>query len=332
MSLLNSSHNGVMYFGKLPLRADFVRSSTGSAVTQNLDRWISAAMERLSAHPDWKTHFDCAAPIDFAFCGPRSGNLLVGHMQSSRDSSGRRYPFLLASALKTEEPQAAIAHLPLIAAPVWNRMQGLAREVGEATDLLPALERLEETPLADEALSLARARAAFSDLLAKTNLGELERGMSQSGNRLALRSTVLASGLLLMPLLSATPPSGGASQGLALPIPANPPACIHAAALWMQLVAPFFARSDIELGVFITRLNDRPQLVLSLQGASPRLLEAIYNPAEAFNANIDMCEADWVEDHVDGDYALRKLSDYLAHPNLSLKQAFTTYAEVFLGA
>ena len=42
-------------------------------------------------------------------------------------------------------------------------------------------------------------------------------------------------------------------------------------------------------------------------------------------------DLDWVEDEVGADYGLRKLSNYLRDPGLSLAQALSVYNEVFLG-
>lgn len=45
------------------------------------------------------------------------------------------------------------------------------------------------------------------------NVGEVEQSLVASGHPVEMRSALLASGLLLMPLLSATPPTSQANQG-----------------------------------------------------------------------------------------------------------------------
>ena len=47
---------------------------------------------------------------------------------------------------------------------------------------------------------------------------------------------------------------------------------------------------------------------------------------------VDTRRADWVEDFVEQDYAVKKLSSYLKQPGLSLKQARDTFTEAFLGS
>jgi len=46
---------------------------------------------------------------------------------------------------------------------------------------------------------------------------------------------------------------------------------------------------------------------------------------------VSLQDSDWVEDEVMQDAGLRKLSNYLRDPGLSLGQALTIYREVFLG-
>jgi len=114
-------------------------------------------------------------------------------------------------------------------------------------------------------------------------------------------------------------------------LPEDNAAAANAAVFWLSLIAPFLARGDHEISLMRSRLADRPQLIIGFSGACPRTLESVFNPALAFEANIDLCEAEWVEDYVANEYALTKLSSYLEHPDLSLAQALSTFGEVFLG-
>jgi type VI secretion system protein ImpM len=47
---------------------------------------------------------------------------------------------------------------------------------------------------------------------------------------------------------------------------------------------------------------------------------------------VTLFDADWVEDCLTDDWGLRKLSNYLRDPGLSLQQAIDTFQEVFTGA
>jgi type VI secretion system protein ImpM len=45
-----------------------------------------------------------------------------------------------------------------------------------------------------------------------------------------------------------------------------------------------------------------------------------------------MASAAWIEEHIQADYGLKKLSSYLQMPQLTLKQARDTFEETFLGS
>lgn len=319
----------LMYFGKLPLRGDFVRSANGGAVVNALDRWISESLERLAIEPDWKRHFDAFQAVEFAFVGSRSQNLVAGHMVGSRDSSGRRYPFLVAGRMQIADPLALLACLPVHLMPAWQLLDQLVRGAQGANSIEEALTRIEAScmPAEHDFSTSAATLAAYLD---SVTISQLQTQLSDSGNQLDLRQSIIALGLLLLPLLSSS--AGAASKGLALPLPRDKREASFAAAFWLSCLAPFLARASHELALLHVSLQGRPQLLVSFNGVSAATLEAVFDPARAFDTNIDLCEAEWVEDMVAGEYPLSKLSSYLEHPGLSLRQALTTFSEVFLGA
>ncbi|GAA5162809.1 type VI secretion system-associated protein TagF [Viridibacterium curvum] len=332
---MNSPHHpttvqeALIYFGKLPSRGDFVRSTSGAAIIQPLDRWMTVSLEQLATAPDWKQQFDAMVPVEFAFVGSRSASVLAGRMVGSRDSVGRRFPFLIAGNLGTSAPLDLLRVLPMALLPAWTDFSELANNALAATEIETALERIDLAHLqADTDLDGLRVRLA--NYLETATLSNLQRMLVGSGNPVDVRQTIIALGLLLTPLLSQN--TGGATKGLALPLPGSNSAAVHVASFWLCLLAPFLTRDNFDLNLMRTQLAGRPQLVISFNGASPRALEAILNPQLAFDINIDMCQAEWVEDYVASEYPLTKLSSYLEHPELSLGQALNTFNEVFLGA
>ena len=121
-------------------------------------------------------------------------------------------------------------------------------------------------------------------------------------------------------------------KNLVLPLPADPMYRNLVAAFWMHLITPFLARADFELALFVTRLNDRPSLVLGFSGASAQTLQAIIDLHAAREHNIVFDDLAWVEDQVDTDYAIKKVSTYLAQPSLSLKSAHDSLCAAFIGS
>lgn len=331
MSILqiHDAQEPLIYFGKLPSRGDFVRSARDGNLTQTLDRWISASLEQLATAPDWKQHFDALPPVEFVVVGSRSSTILTGRMVSSRDSSGRRYPFLIARSLRTDTPLDLLPCLPLCLLPAWITMEQLTTSAQNAQDIDEALERIDLAQL-DIETDVGAIQARSNDYLQATTVGHVQQALHAAGNAADLRQSIIALGLLLLPLLTSAP--GGATKGLALPLPGGSSAAAHVAAFWLSLVGPFLARAEHEISLLHTQLAGRPTLLLNLNGVSASSLQSVFDASQAFESNIDLCEAEWTEDYIAGEYPLNKLSSYLSHPDLSLAQARTTFAEVFLGA
>jgi type VI secretion system protein ImpM len=117
----------IAYFGKIPSRGDFVKSTHNPQLLQTLDRWIAKAMELLTDDPRWKIVYESARPMHFAFLGSRSKLAIAGHMVASHDQSSRRLPFLAATALEVERPLTFLARSPL----AFARLSGtpITREI-----------------------------------------------------------------------------------------------------------------------------------------------------------------------------------------------------------
>jgi type VI secretion system protein ImpM len=320
----------MLYFGKLPSRGDFVRSAHAPSLIQTLDHWLSGGVEALATDARWKEVYDQARPAHFAFLGSHTTAGLVGHLLVSHDASGRRFPFITAARLETAEPLAFLARSPLALGRAWSRLGSAARSALDAADATPVLTDLAATEIEVEGAVDAYDAGLrdFLDMQTVTSLGTM---LSQAGHALDLRQLILGLGLLLQPL----PASGARSldRGLLLPLPADPLYRPLVATLWLDLVAGFLARADFELALFLPVADGTPPvLALGFDGASPRALHALLDPAFGREVYIDMRESAWVEDHLGQDFAVHKLSSYLAQGALSLRQAVLTFKEIFLGS
>lgn len=318
----------VGYFGKLPSRGDFIKGSASPALMQVLDNWLSEAMDLLSANARWKLAYDAAAPLHFAFVGPRQRNAIGGHIVASSDESNRRYPFLMVSAMEVAEPAAFVPNAPLVFTRLWNRLEGLTAGVRAAADPAHALQAATSQPIELD-LRTAAYDAAFSDFLEVQTLGALDAMLAQSGFRGSVRRVLLALGMLLQPVLASS--SSRLEKSLVLPLPDDPMYRNLVAAFWMHLVTPFLARADFELALFLTRLEGRHALVLGFSGASAQTLRTIVDPQAGLDHNIAFEDLDWVEDQIDSDYAVKKVSTYLAQGDLSLKSALDSIGTAFIG-
>ncbi|WP_441295181.1 type VI secretion system-associated protein TagF [Massilia glaciei] len=313
----------------MPSRADFVKASDNLALTQVLDDWLAKAMELLSTDARWKINYDAQAPLHFAFVGPRSKRAIAGHIVTSSDQSHRRFPFLMVSTIEVDDPAGFVGNGPLVLSRLWTRCEALTAAVLAAPDPALPLQAVANT-LIELDLRSAAYNAAFNDFLELQSVGSLEAMLAQAGFAGSVRQLLLAMGLLLQPVLASS--SSRLEKSLVLPLPADPMYRYLVAAFWMHLITPFLVRAGFELAVCVTRLQDRPTLVVGFSGASAATLQAIIDPQAALERHITFDDLSWVDDQVDADYAIQKVSAYLKQPSLSLKSAHDSLRLAFIGS
>ncbi|MEO7497263.1 MAG: type VI secretion system-associated protein TagF [Massilia sp.] len=316
------------YFGKIPSRGDFVKASDNPALIKLLDDWLAQAMDLMSADARWKLHYDAVAPLHFAFIGPRRRQAIAGHIVASSDQSNRRFPFLMMSSMDIADPAAFVPDAPLVLNRLWSRLATLSAGVTGAPDAAAPLQEVAGL-LVDVDLRTAAYDAAFNDFLDLQTVGALDRLLAQSGFAGSVRQILLALGQLLQPVMASS--SSRLEKSLLLPLPADPMYRNLVAAFWMHLITPFLARADFELALFITSLEQKPVLVLGFSGASAHTLRAIMDPQAGHERHIAFDDLDWVEEQVNEDYAIQKISTYLAQPELSLKSALDSLRAAFIG-
>jgi len=318
----------LLYFGKLPCRGDFVRSTQHASLVADLDQWQSRTLERLSADPRWKLVYDAAPDLPFAILSTDSRVALAGHWQASQDSSGRRFPFITAATFAWPQPRDAAVLAPMMLAAAWGGLSRAGRAARVATEHVDAQASLQAVQ--PQAMTAERARAELLNFLDTHTVSGLEQMLAASGTPLSLRQAVLALGLLLQPALT----QGGGRMGklLRLPLAADPARQMLVASWWMLLVLGFFQRHEVELALFLDLHRGPPHLLLGFRGASASTLGAVIDPQGTGQEGVSLAHAEWVEAEVAQDVGLRKLSTYLSDPELSLWQAVRTSQEVFLGA
>lgn len=324
MAHLNSS--GVIFFGKIPSRGDFVKSQAGTQVIGLLDTWVSQGMELLASDPMWKTHYDAASPIDFAFVGTHNRHVLTGHLAASSDLSSRRFPFITTSTVEIDDPLSFLSRCPMLLSRHWHRLATLTRDAIASEQGHDALDAIANTPVSIE-ISATAYDSNFRDFLELQTVSKIEQVLSQAGHSVVMRRSVLALGLLLQPVLANS--AANLQKGIALPLPSDPLYATLVASFWLDLVHGFFTAGEFELSIFITRRESKPWLFLDFNGASGRALQALFDVSVGHEHHIDIVDAHWIEDYMARDSGLTKLSAYLEHPELSLKQVSETFAEAF---
>jgi type VI secretion system protein ImpM len=324
-----ATQTSIGYFGKIPARGDFVKAGSNVPLLALLDEWLAQSMDLLSADPRWKIMYDAAMPFHFAFIGPRRNRAIGGHIIASRDQAQRRFPFLMMSTMEINEPEKFVPHSPMIMSRLWNRLETLAGSVLSASDPTGALQAISSNGI-DLELRATAYDAAFADFLEIQTVGALDDMLAQTGFRGSVRKLLLALGLLLQPVMVSN--TARLEKSLVLPLPHDPMYRYLVAAFWLYLITPFLLRADFEIAIFITRLNENPSMVIGFSGASARTLQAIIDPQIGRQHHILFEDMEWVDAQTDSDYGVKKLSSYLAQPHLSLKSAYDSFREVFIGA
>jgi type VI secretion system protein ImpM len=332
------------YFGKIPAHSDFIKLADDQPVMGMLDDWIAQVMTRLPADARWKLNYDALAPASFAFVGPDRRHAVAGHLVASHDRSGRRFPFLMMCTVEVPDPGAFVARSPLAFGPFWDYLEGMAPRVLVSSDPSAYLQAIAETPVflggddatpdgmpeggADSAPDNALERTldrAFDRYLALSTVGELTARLHLAANRL-----ILGLGLLLQPVMHSRPAS--LHKSLVLPLPRDGAARHATAAFWLELLLPFIRRSGFDLALFLTRVRERPALVVGFGGAAVGTLHALIDPLVAADQQVHLEDNAWIDEQVGLDVDVRALASYLEQPALPLRLARELFLNTFIGA
>ncbi|SFG93099.1 type VI secretion system protein ImpM [Duganella sp. CF458] len=317
---MNVRMQRIAYFGKLPGCGDFVRSPGDQILVELMDQWLAAVMQRLAANPRWRQHYDACPPLDFAFIGTRSRQVVCGHLLASRDQSARRFPFTCMAVHHIVKPRDFLPCSPLALAPAW---EGLAIAAGAATGAaVRPVDGISPVPLTESSL----AEAALQDYMAGACLASLEDSLAGPSGGVPARNLLLALGLLLSPLREGAPVT---SRCLALPLPRQAVLRAPVAAFWMSLAAPLLARQDLEIAMFLGPVAGQPSLVLGLDGANPASLFSVIDPESVQENMVVLGDCAWAEGAVHGEAPLQRLSACLEQGQLGLPVAIQLFHETF---
>lgn len=327
-----SDLNTLLYFGKLPGRGDFVRSASHPALIQSLDRWLSSGVELMAEDAHWKGIYDQADAAHFAMISAHRHTAVAGHIVPSVDLSGRRFPFLTATAIEDQQGTDLMSIGPLMFQPAWLALAEAAAKARRASEeqaqaVLTAFAQSRVPALQ----APGEARQVYRGFLEASTLGGLQQDISAAGGAVDLRQILLALGLLLQPVMN----SGGQAieKGLCLPLPRDEASRFVVATFWVDVISRFLSRSNHDLTLFLPRgVNHRPSLMIAFSAGAANVLQGLLDPRVTPEVFISLDASPWVEDYVANDYALKKLSTYLLTPQMSLAQLLSSFQEAFLGS
>lgn len=265
----------MLYFGKLPCRGDFVRSASHPALIQSLDRWLSSGVELMAEDAHWKQIYDQADSAHFAMLSPHRNTALVGHIVPSVDTSGRRFPFLTACTIESENGAELLGLGPLKMQSTWGRLaeachKARAASGDDAATVLGDLAQLAVPGL----LPSSEARLVYQRYLEQTTLSSFVQDLSDISMALDVRQTVLALGLLLQPVMNSV--GQPIEKGLSLPLPRDDFNRFLVGTFWMDLLSRFLARSNHDLTVFMPRgVNHKPCLMIGFSAGAANVLQGL---------------------------------------------------------
>ncbi len=320
----------VGYFGKVPGRGDFVKTSENIPLISVLDDWLTETMGLLAENPRWKIDYDEIKSVDFAFIGPNKNLAIAGHIIASSDMAGRRFPFLTMSAIDVENPAELVSYSPSVFSDFWNYLAFHGLNIVNAEDPMPSLQNLSSTRIPLELLDSSH-NDVFSDFLDLHTLESLNAELIEGGFNGSVRQLIIALGLLLQPIMTGST-DAHPEKSLVLPLPNDMLYRHLVGTFWMHLITPFLARSDFELALFTAQLPQYRALVLGFSGPSARTLQAIFDPQIGKEQHITLDDSGWIESQVGSGYSLKKLSNYLMHSGLSLSSVLESFHETFIGS
>ncbi len=102
---------GYSLFGKLPLRADFVRVNASTPVAHEYDQHLAEAIVALAADPGWESAYDATAATLFAYRSRDRDTWFIGGQCPSHDQEHRRFPLVAGISRSSTDISN---HLPLL--------------------------------------------------------------------------------------------------------------------------------------------------------------------------------------------------------------------------
>lgn len=318
----------LIYFGKVPSRGDFVRSNAGSALIHSIDQWMSKTIELLAEDPGWKAAYDKAPPVLFAILGPQSHAGLAGHLSMSHDASGRRFPFVLAGSFEVPTPTEYLYYCAQSLSPLWRRLDSVSEAASVAQDFYEIKDRLAAQAL-DLEMNPTALHAPYLRYAQAQTIHSFETAVSRPGAVISLRQTLLGLGMLLQPVLAQG--HSGLNKALMIPLARDILQLPHTLTFWIDLIARFFRRTSAEMAILITLHGGYPVMVMGFHGASAATLRTAMSPETYAGDLVALTDAQWVEEWVSREYGLKKLSDHLRDPSLSLATVADMFREAFLG-
>ena len=306
-------------FGKLPIRADFIKHRVDEREIRELDQWIQegyALISRRLNGPHNTPGFPQAIVHHAVFAGTDNQRTVLATIAPGSDRSGRWYPFVLATLARSQSLMQVQAAVPLVYGPFFRHAADIVGQRWRQEPLETLLGCLDA--VAED--SVAKGRSAMVErelgLLRATSLDVMrEMALELGGGDAALFHQGVVD------LVSAVVRRGPARTvwGIRLPLPAGE----HAEAglvFWLRLLDSLLGQNWRGSYFWRTRDSAFGQVTIFFRRVPPSFLPHLFD--DTLRDGTVQSLAQWLDDPAP---AARKALDIAALEEGSLLDLLSRY-------
>ncbi len=308
------------YFGKCPARGDFVRSTGQHTMLKVLDEWVTKALEAHANCSSNYAEYDQMSGLSFVFCNPKMPIALTGYLTASHDASKRRFPLMTGYRLQLKQPERFIENAPILLNELWQASRVKNEQVNEIVDAQQVMQLLQQA--SDFSWQIDSRYPAFA---AHNTVQGIATLLHQQQYQFA--QSLIALGLLLQPIVDQGVKK--LNKVLLLPLVTEPNTSLMAT-FWLDLIAGFIKRHNVELSIAIWN-KPQPLLLVGFQGADILGLSEIMQNNLHSDHWVDVADAAWVDSYLENDAGLATFEQVLCDNHLSLQEAIKLFKQIFLG-
>ena len=156
------------YFGKLPEFNDFIKYNAGAEEILFIDNWLQEGLAhiKLKYKSSWKEKYESLMPTSFFIPVPASDKIVSGMLYSSKDKSGREFPFIIFSVIPSGQLNEFYI-LPVELDQMIKMLDFYLRREEQLVSLNNSLRNYKVNLADNESL-----KNGFQDYLSKTGLHE----------------------------------------------------------------------------------------------------------------------------------------------------------------
>lgn len=308
------------YYGKCPAHGDFLKSQGQPHLIQSLDRWISESLEYAMQSKNFKQHYSDLPSLDFFLVNLQESQLLVAHLISSEDHSGRYFPMVLGHLIEMDQPHENMIYLPYRFKPtlidLYQRNR-VIRSIRNPDILLDKLSKLTDR-------SPVYSQEDVQSFYNNQTLNTLAKLMDLAVYELV--QTLIALGLLLQPVIQYG--AERLNKILILPLH-NMSYSYEIAAFWVHLIGLFMQQQHNQL--FIGLLHaEQPVLLCGFQGADSTVLGDILRQNMQSQHWVSLVKAAWIEPYLEQNAGLAALEQNLNQQRMSLEHTIQVFKQTFI--